>query len=309
MISGYTSEHNLYMEPWDGSVIKAPYPNSQNIPAEMTPEQYVKYCLWYLETHIPQYLVPAENIAAILVEPGLAEGGNWIPSVDFIQGIRRICDEKDWLMIVDEVLTGLGRTGRMWGIDHYDVIPDMMVVGKNLSGGVEPCAGVAARDEILGDNPRASAGSTFAGTPAGCAAGLKTLEIFERDNVIDHAAELAEIAAQRMKEWPEKYAIVDDVRCLGLLMGISFTHPNKEQFGDDYDDSFVGRTVRNEMLVNGVWAICDTEPTVRMYPALNMDKTVFIEALDIIETAIQSVEGGVPLVGDYPAIPTGVTGF
>ena len=161
----------------------------------------------------------------------------------------------------------------------------------------------------MGDNPRASAGSTFAGTPAGCAAGLKTLEIFERDNVIDHAAELAEIAAQRMKEWPEKYAIVDDVRCLGLLMGISFTHPNKEQFGNDYDDSFVGRTVRNEMLINGVWAICDTEPTVRMYPALNMDKAVFVKALDIIETAIQSVEGGAPLVGDYPAIPTGVTGF
>ncbi len=309
MISGYTSEHNLFMEPWDGSVIKAPYPNSQNIPADMTPEQYVKYCLWYLEAHIPQYLVPAENIAAILVEPGLAEGGNWIPSVDFIQGIRRICDENDWLMIVDEVLTGLGRTGKMWGIDHYDVIPDMMVVGKNLSGGVEPCAGVAARDEILGDNPRASAGSTFAGTPAGCAAGLKTLEIFERDNVIDHAAELAEIAEKRMKDWPEKYAIVDDVRCLGLLMGISFTHPNKEQFGDDYDDSFVGRTVRNEMLINGVWAICDTEPTVRMYPALNMDKGTFIEAFDIIEAAIQTVEHGAPLVGDYPAIPTGVTGF
>jgi acetylornithine/succinyldiaminopimelate/putrescine aminotransferase len=212
-------------------------------------------------------------------------------------------------MIVDEVLTGLGRTGKMWGIDHYDVIPDMMVVGKNLSGGVEPCAGVAARDEILGDNPRASAGSTFAGTPAGCAAGLKTLEIFERDNVIDHAAELAEIASQRMKDWPEKYAIVDDVRCLGLLMGISFTHPNKEQFGDDYDDSFVGRTVRNEMLINGVWAICDTEPTVRMYPALNMDKGTFIEAFDIIEEAIKTVENGTPLVGDYPAIPTGVTGF
>jgi acetylornithine/succinyldiaminopimelate/putrescine aminotransferase len=197
----------------------------------------------------------------------------------------------------------------MWGIDHYDVIPDMMVVGKNLSGGVEPCAGVAARDEILGDNPRASAGSTFAGTPAGCAAGLKTLEIFERDNVIEHGAELAVIAAQRMADWSTKYAIVSDVRCLGLLMGISFTHPNKAQFGDDYDDSFVARTVRNEMLVNGVWAICDTEPTVRMYPALNMDKQVFIEALDIIESAIQAVEKDAPLVGDYPAIPSGVTGF
>jgi len=212
-------------------------------------------------------------------------------------------------MIVDEVLTGLGRTGKMWGIDHYDVIPDMMVVGKNLSGGVEPCAGVAARDEILGDNPRASAGSTFAGTPAGCAAGLKTLEIFKRDNVVEQAAELAEIAQSRMADWPKKYAIVSDVRCLGLLMGISFTHPDKTQFGDDYDDSYVARTVRNEMLVNGVWAICDTEPTVRMYPALNMDKQIFIEALDIIEAAIQTVEKGAPLVGDYPAIPSGVTGF
>jgi acetylornithine/succinyldiaminopimelate/putrescine aminotransferase len=112
-----------------------------------------------------------------------------------------------------------------------------------------------------------------------------------------------------MADWPEKYAIVSDVRCLGLLMGISFTHPDKAQFGDDYDDSFVGRTVRNEMLINGVWAICDTEPTVRMYPALNMDKNVFIEALDIIEAAIQAVESGAPLVGDYPAIPSGVTGF
>jgi acetylornithine/succinyldiaminopimelate/putrescine aminotransferase len=197
----------------------------------------------------------------------------------------------------------------MWGIDHYDVIPDMMVVGKNLSGGVEPCAGVAARDEILGDNPRASAGSTFAGTPAGCAAGLKTLEIFQRDNVVGHAAELAEIARQRMADWPEKYAIVSDVRCLGLLMGISFTHPDKDQLGTDYDDSFVGRTVRNEMLINGVWAICDTEPTVRMYPALNMDKEVFQEALGIVEAAIQTVEKGGNLVGDYPAVPSGVTGF
>ena len=309
VISGYTSEHNLYMEPWDGSVIKAPYPHSQNIPAGMNYQQYVDYCLHYLESHIPEYIVPAENIAAILVEPGLAEGGNWIPSVDFIQGIRRICDQQDWLMIVDEVLTGLGRTGKMWGIDHYDVIPDMMVVGKNLSGGVEPCAGVAARDEILGDNPRASAGSTFAGTPAGCAAGLKTLEIFARDNVVEQAAALADIAQLRMATWPDQYEIVNDVRCLGLLMGISFTHPHKEQFGDDYDDSFVARTVRNEMLKNGVWAICDTEPTVRMYPALNMNKEVFVNALDIIEAAIATVEAGVPLVGDYPAVPTGVTGF
>ena len=309
MISGYTSEHNIYMEPWDGSVVKAPYPHSEKIPAGMSHDQYVDYCLWHLDHHIPEYIVPSDNIAAVLIEPGLAEGGNWIPSKKFIEGIRKICDKHGWLMIADEVLTGLGRTAKMWGVDHYDVIPDMLIVGKNLSGGIAPCAGVATRDEILGNNPSASSGSTFAGTPAGCAAGLKTLEIYQRDSVIDHAKKLSEIAKNRMAEWVEKYSIVSEVRQLGLLMGISFAVPDNEKIKEGWDNSFIARTVRDQMLRNGVWAICDSESTVRMYPALNMAEKVFSEAFDIIESAIIEVDSGAVLVGDYPAVPTGVTGF
>jgi 4-aminobutyrate aminotransferase-like enzyme len=309
MISGYTSEHNIYMEPWDGSVVKAPYPHSENIPAGMSHDQYVDYCLWHLDYHIPEYIVPSDNIAAVLIEPGLAEGGNWIPSKKFIEGIRKICNKHGWLMIADEVLTGLGRTAKMWGIDHYDVIPDMLIVGKNLSGGIAPCAGVATRDEILGNNPSASSGSTFAGTPAGCAAGLKTLEIYQRDSVIDHAKKLSEIAKNRMAEWVEKYSIVSEVRQLGLLMGISFAVPDNDKIKEGWDNSFIARTVRDQMLRNGVWAICDSESTVRMYPALNMAEKVFSEAFDIIESAIIEVDSGAVLVGDYPAVPTGVTGF
>ena len=309
MISGYTSEHNIYMEPWDGSVVKAPYPHSENIPAGMSHDQYVDYCLWHLDHHIPEYIVPSGNIAAVLVEPGLAEGGNWIPSNKFIEGIRKICDKHGWLMIADEVLTGLGRTAKMWGVDHYDVIPDMLIVGKNLSGGIAPCAGVATRDEILGNNPSASSGSTFAGTPAGCAAGLKTLEIYQRDNVIEHAEKLAEIAKKRMATWVKKYSIVSEVRQLGLLMGVSFAFPDNEKIKEGWDNSFIARTVRDQMLRNGVWAICDSESTVRMYPALNMAEKVFTEAFDIIESAIVEVDSGAVLVGDYPAVPTGVTGF
>ena len=309
MISGYTSEHNVYMEPWDGSVVKAPYPHSENIPAGMSHDQYVDYCLWHLDHHIPEYIVPSDNIAAVLIEPGLAEGGNWIPSKKFIEGIRKICDKHGWLMIADEVLTGLGRTAKMWGVDHYDVIPDMLIVGKNLSGGIAPCAGVATRDEILGNNPSASSGSTFAGTPAGCAAGLKTLEIYQRDSVIDHAKTLSEIAKNRMAEWVEKYSIVSEVRQLGLLMGISFAVPDNDKIKEGWDNSFIARTVRDQMLRNGVWAICDSESTVRMYPALNMAEKVFTEAFDIIESAIVEVDSGAVLVGDYPAVPTGVTGF
>ena len=303
MVSAYGSDNNLYMEAWAGGVLKAPFPYSEHIPGGMSEEQYADYCLWYLDTHIPEYVVPAENIAAVLIEPGLAEGGNWIPSRKFMTGIRSLCDRHDWLMIADEVLTGLGRTGKLWSVQHYGVVPDILVAGKNLSGGVEPCAGVAARDAILGDNPRASAGSTFAGTPAGCAAALKTLEIYARDNVVANAEYLGQVAARRMADWQSRYAIVGQVRALGLLIGVSFNAPEGEE------DEHVGRSVRDEMLKRGVWAICENERQVRIYPALNMDEAVLLRGLDAMEEAMDCVERHGVTVGDYPAMPSGNVGF
>ena len=303
MVSAYGSQHNLYMEAWAGGVLKAPFPYSERIPVGMTEEQYARYCLWYLDTHIPEYVVPAENIAAVLIEPGLAEGGNWIPSREFMTGLRDLCDKRDWLLIADEVLTGLGRTGKMWSVEHYGVVPDILVAGKNLSGGIESCAGVATRDAILGDNPRASAGSTFAGTPAGCAAALKTLEIYQRDNIVAEAERLGQVAAERMAGWPSRYAIVGQVRALGLLMGVSFNAPEGE------DDDHVGRSVRDEMLKRGVWAICEDERQVRLYPALNIGEDVLLRGLDVMEEAIDFVERHGVTVGDYPAMPSGNVGF
>ena len=219
----------------------------------MDEAQYVDYCLWYLDNHIPDCVVPSDNIAAVIVEPGLAEGGNWIPAVELSSRIRDICDRNNWLMIADEVLTGLGRTGSMWGVDHYEVVPDILVVGKNLSGGVEPCAGIAARDEILGDATGFMSGSTFAGTPAGCAAGIKTLQIFERDGVVENAARLGKLAAEAMSEW-EQYDVVRQVRGNGLLLGVGLQSPDDAQ-----EDWWFARAVRSRMLDNGVWAISDRE--------------------------------------------------
>jgi acetylornithine/succinyldiaminopimelate/putrescine aminotransferase len=250
-------------------------------------------------------MVSRDNIAAIMVEPGLAEGGNWIPSDQFLQGIRAICDKNDCLMISDEVLTGMGRTGKMWGIEHYDVVPDILVVGKNLSGGIEPCAGIAARDDILGDNSDFSSGSTFAGTPAGCAAGLKTLELYQRYNLVENAAHLGRVAGEIMSGW-EDYDIVRQVRANGLLMGVSFHEPDP---GADRQDWWVARAVRNQMLKHGVWAISDREDTIRMYPALNMDEAVLREGLEIMHKAIEHVAENSHDVGDSPAWPTGVAGF
>lgn len=296
LLSGLDGSYNRYLEAWTGGVIRAPYPYSDAMPANMSEDQYVEYCLWYLDEHIPGSMVPRDNIAAILVEPGLAEGGNWIPSPEFLQGIRALCDKNGWLMISDEVLTGMGRTGKMWGIEHYAVVPDILVVGKNLSGGIEPCAGIAARDEILGDNDAFSSGSTFAGTPAGCAAGIKTLELYERLNLVENAASLGRIASEIMAGW-EQYGIVRQVRGNGLLLGVGF------------DDPWIARAVRDRMLQHGVWAISDREDAIRMYPALNVEEAILREGLDVMQDAIRHVDEHGQDVGDSPAWPTGGAGF
>lgn len=305
VLSGLGGQFSRYLEAWQGGVIRAPYPYSDDLPAGLSQEQYVDYCLWYLDNHIPNSVVARDNIAAVLIEPGLAEGGNWIPPENFLKGVRELCDRNDWLLIADEVLTGLGRTGRMWGVEHYDVAPDILVIGKNLSGGVEPCAGIAARDDILGDNDAFGSGSTFAGTPAGCAAGIKTLELYERLDLVANAARLGGIAAGIMNSW-EQYGIVRQVRSNGLLMGVSFCKPDGDTEARDW---WYARAVRSRMLANGVWAISDREDTIRLYPALNMDEAVLREGLGIMEEAIRYVDQHGQTEGDSPAWPTGVAGF
>jgi 4-aminobutyrate aminotransferase/(S)-3-amino-2-methylpropionate transaminase len=306
VLSGLDGDKGTYLEGWGGGAITAPYPYSERIPAGMTEDQYSEYCLWYLDNHIPSCIAARDNIAGILVEPGLAEGGNWIPSRDFLRGIRKICDRNDWLMIADEVLTGVGRTGRMWGVEHYDVVPDILVYGKNLSGGIAPLCGISARNEIMGDNKAFSSGSTFAGMPAGCAAAIKTLEIIERDKVVARANDLGKLAAEIMGQW-EDYGIVRQARGNGLLLGVSFGKPGSA--GDDEKDWWTARAVRGRMLENGAWAICDREDTIRMYPALTIDEDVLREGLEIMEDAISYVDNHGHEEGDAAAWPSGAAGF
>jgi 4-aminobutyrate aminotransferase-like enzyme len=306
ILSGRDGSLSTYLEGWGGGVIKAPYPYSERIPAGMSEEQYTEYCLWYLDNHIPSSIAARNNIAGIMVEPGLAEGGNWIPSTRFLSGIREICDKNDWLMISDEVLTGLGRTGRMWGIEHYGVVPDILVYGKNLSGGIAPLCGISARDDIMGDSVEFHSGSTFAGTPAGCAAAIKTLQILERDQIVAHAKRMGDIAADIMSGW-DAYGIVRQARGNGLLLGVSFCKP--ESADADEKDWWTARAVRGRMLENGVWAISDSEDTIRMYPALNMKESVLREGLKVMEDAIVHVEKHGHVEGDIAGFPSGVAGF
>ena len=295
-LSALTSERSKYFESWRGGVIHVPYPHTFDIPAGMNAEQYADYVIWYIEEFICKKVVSPDMIAGILLEPCMAEGGNWIPTDNFIAGIQRVAKKNDWVIIADEVLVGLGRTGTMWAVEHWNFVPDILVIGKNLSGGIEPIAAIAGKEEIMRDN-EVHSGSTYAGSPAGCAAAIKTLEMYERDGIVERTAVLGRKVMDRLGKWPGEFSIVGQVRGLGLLLGASIIDS-----GTGKPDKELSMAVYHEALKRGAWIINDDEANIRLYPALNIDEDVLDKGLTAVEEALRVVEKDYR-VNKYPEYP------
>jgi 4-aminobutyrate aminotransferase/(S)-3-amino-2-methylpropionate transaminase len=165
--------------------------------------------------------MPAEETAAIIVEPFLGEGGYVIPPREFLQGLRQLCDEYGILLIADEIQSGMGRTGKLWAVEHFGVVPDILLTAKTLGGGLVLSA-VVGRKEIMDSVDAGGIGGTFGGNPLSCVAALKTLEIIERDKLLDRATELGKYAMSRLTAMSDKYSLIGEVRGLGCAIGIEF---------------------------------------------------------------------------------------
>ena len=206
-----------------------------------------------LETAIAR--AGSDRVAAFIAEPIVASVGGAIrPPDDYWPRIREICDRYGVLLIVDEVVTGFGRTGRFFAVDHWDVVPDLLVMGKGLSGGYAPLGAVAARANIRRAFVQAGAPFehifTFGGNPISCAAALAVLEIWEREELTEHVA-LMEDALRTALEPLREYAFVGDIRVSGLMAGIEFVadRSTREPFPAD---AGVGSRVREAGLLNGI---------------------------------------------------------
>jgi 4-aminobutyrate aminotransferase/(S)-3-amino-2-methylpropionate transaminase len=167
--------------------------------------------------------VAAESVAAIVIEPIQGEGGFVVAPRDFLRGVRRICDDNGIVLVVDEVQTGLGRTGKMWGIEHYDVEPDLMCVAKSIAAGL-PLSAVVGKAEIM-DAPGDSAiGGTYVGNPVAQAAALAVLDVFEEEGLVERAGQLGETMRARMETWQQRWDAIGDVRGLGAMLAIELVH-------------------------------------------------------------------------------------
>jgi 4-aminobutyrate aminotransferase / (S)-3-amino-2-methylpropionate transaminase / 5-aminovalerate transaminase len=165
--------------------------------------------------------VAAETVAAIVVEPVQGEGG-FIPAPqEFMEGLRAICDREGILLVVDEVQTGFGRTGRMFAIEHYGVEPDLMAVAKSIAGGL-PLSGVVGKAEIMDSLWDNAVGGTYVGNPVALAAAVAVLDVFEEEKLVERAQQVGEIIRARMLAWQERFEAIGDVRGLGAMLAVEY---------------------------------------------------------------------------------------
>jgi 4-aminobutyrate aminotransferase len=171
----------------------------------------------YIERVLFKRIVPAEEVAAIVVEPVLGEGGYVVPPATWIQKLRSICDEHGILLVIDEIQSGMGRTGRMWAIEHFDVEPDIVLAGKGIASGL-PLGAMTARSDLMSWE-RGAHGSTYGGNPIACAAGLATIDLIEKE-LIGNAEEIGAELLSGLAALAENNDVIEDVRGLGLMIGV-----------------------------------------------------------------------------------------
>jgi 4-aminobutyrate aminotransferase / (S)-3-amino-2-methylpropionate transaminase / 5-aminovalerate transaminase len=163
--------------------------------------------------------VAAEEVAAIIFEPVQGESGFVVPSLEFVEGLRRICDENGIVLVADEVQTGFGRTGRLFALEHFGVEPDLVTMAKSIAAGI-PLSAVVGRAEVMDAPPDSAIGGTYVGNPVAIAAAHAVLDVMEEERIAERAEALGETLRARMESWVERFHAVTGVRGLGAMLAI-----------------------------------------------------------------------------------------
>ncbi len=213
----------------------------------------------------------SDEVAAVMVEPIQGEGGINVATKEFLQAIRNLCDEKGAVMILDEVQTGMGRTGKWFAYQHFDVEPDIMTLAKALGGGVAIGA-MMAKEELAAKLVPGKHASTFGGNCLACAAGIAVIEAIEEDSLLENAANMGQYANEKLNELKSKHSIIDHVRGIGLMIGIQLKGPGKE--------------IVEKCLEKGLRINCTHESVLRLMPAMIVTKEQIDEAVDIVDKVL-----------------------
>mmetsp|Transcript_14644 Transcript_14644/g.43983 ORF Transcript_14644/g.43983 Transcript_14644/m.43983 type:complete len:463 (+) Transcript_14644:2189-3577(+) len=259
-------------------VFVAPFPYAKQLPRGT--KDMNAYCLEQVELLLKQQTDPRET-AAVLLEPILGEGGYVVPDKEFMQGLKAICEKHELLFIADEIQAGFGRTGKMFAVEHFDVVPDILVIAKGLASGY-PLSGIVSRKELMDKQPPGCMGGTYTGNAVACAAAEATLQVFEDENLLERATRSGEMMRARLSEMQSDSGLIQEVRGLGLMNAIEFDS-NKVKPGA------AGR-VSQHCLQHGMLVLpCSAFDTLRFIPPLNVSENELHLGMTLLESAINAV--------------------
>jgi 4-aminobutyrate aminotransferase len=246
-------------------------------------EAFALGCARFIEDKLFRTTLPPEEVAAIFVEPIQGEGGYVIAPAVFMQELRRICDRHGILLVVDEVQSGVGRTGKWWAVEHSGVEPDILCMAKGIASGM-PLGVMLSRADIMDWVPGSHA-STFGGNPVCVAAALATLDVIEKEGLLGNAAAVGSHMLERMADWPRKHRLVGDVRGRGLMIGVEIVQDKKtKEYAAAERDRIVQLAFERGVLFLG----CG--PTaVRISPPLVVTKEEADVAIDVLEECVEAV--------------------
>ena len=281
-LTGSKVIHRKRFGPLVPGVFHTEFPDPYRRPQGMTPDDHAVSCVRAIEEHLLDRLVPADEVAAIVVEPMQGEGGYIVPPKVFFEELAALARRHDILLVFDEVQTGLGRTGKMWAAEHFGVTPDIFTAAKGIASGL-PLSAMIARAGIM-DWPRGAHASTFGGNPVAVAAALKTLELLEQ-GLVANAARMGEYLMSRMHDWPSRFPNVGDVRGLGLMIGIELVRDQQsKERAPDLRDRLERLAFERGLLILGAG-----RNTIRLSPPLIITRDQADFAVDTLEECLKRI--------------------
>jgi 4-aminobutyrate aminotransferase/(S)-3-amino-2-methylpropionate transaminase len=273
-----TDPYKLRMGPFAPEVYRAPYPNAFR---GVTSEDALAQLRQVLVEH-----VPADHVAALVVEPQQGEGGFLPAPPEFMRGLRDLCDQHGIVLVADEVQTGFGRTGRMFAMEHFGVEPDLVTVAKSIAAGL-PLSGVIGRAEIM-DHPHGGAvGGTYIGNPVALAAALAVLDVIEDEQLVDRAVAIGDAIRERMLLWQRRHPQIGDVRGLGAMLAIELVRgPGSTDPAPDLAAAIIDAALRRGLILlkAGVHGSC-----IRVLCPLTLTDAELDEALEVWDDALAAV--------------------
>ena len=263
-------------------VAHVPYPNCYRCAfGHKGPQESEMACLRYIDIVLEQIVAP-DDLAAIIFEPILGEGGYVVPPVGFMKGLREICDRTGALLITDEIQSGFGRTGKWFCSEHFDVLPDLIVMAKAVGGGL-PLSAVMGRKEIMDRWDPATHGSTFGGNPVSCAAGRATLQVMREENVLENVEKVGDFIRKKFVNAAGSLKSIGDVRGKGLMIGVELVRPDGLP-NKNLASKVLGYAVQKGMIITK----CGGN-VIRIAPPLNLTKDQAEAGVNILLEGIEEL--------------------